>query len=192
MNSHNWTSDIEALLEKVRINSVYMSDLHKSNFFNIKQKLQYFRIPTIVISTINAILSVSLAAYIGQATTSMVNCALSMIASIIVSIELYLQLNKNMDEHYTLSKEFYTLSVNIYKMLNLQRENRNTDARAYLDEIHSAYLKLYENSQLTKARLKDNLQPIPKNDLSDASSIVSNSSTSTLSKIMVGDVICEI
>ncbi len=77
-------------------------------------------------------------------------------------------------------------------MLNLQRENRNTDARAYLDEIHSAYLKLYENSQLTKARLKDNLQPIPKNDLSDASSIVSNSSTSTLSKIMVGDVICEI
>ncbi len=47
-------------------------------------------------------------------------------------------------------------------------------------------MKSYENSQLTKARLKDNLQPIPKNDLSD----VSNSSTSTLSKIMIGDVIC--
>ncbi len=46
-------------------------------------------------------------------------------------------------------------------MLQLERKNRNVDGRAYLDETHSLYTKLYENSALLNTKIKDTLTPIP-------------------------------
>ncbi len=131
---NNFTTDIEDLLEKIRLNSVTMADIHRTKYFQVRQRLQYYRLPTIIISTINSIIAVSLQAYIGQNYTSIVNCLLSMVASIIVSIEMYYGLSRSVDEEISLSKEYYLLSVNIYKMLQLERKNRNVDGRAYLDD----------------------------------------------------------
>ncbi len=74
---NNFTTDIEDLLEKIRLNSVTMADIHKTKYFHVRQ---YYRLPTIIISTINSIIAVSLQAYIGQNYTSIVNCLLAMVA----------------------------------------------------------------------------------------------------------------
>ncbi len=71
---NNFTTDIEDLLEKIRLNSVTMADIHRTKYFQVRQRLQYYRLPTIIISTINSIIAVSLQTYIGQNYTSIVNC----------------------------------------------------------------------------------------------------------------------
>ncbi len=188
---NNFTTDIEDLLEKIRLNSVTMADIHRTKYFQVRQRLQYYRLPTIIISTFNSIIAVSLQAYIGQNYTSIVNCLLSMVASIIVSIEMYYGLSRSVDEEISLSKEYYLLSVNIYKMLQLERKNRNVDGRAYLDETHSHYTKLYENSALLNTKIKDALTPIPQQH-KDNNPLPSSSSLSSLGRVIVGSVNCEI
>ncbi len=186
---NNFTTDIEDLLEKIRLNSVSMAEIHRAKYFQVRQRLQYYRLPTIIISTINSIIAVSLQTYIGQGYTSIVNCLLSMVASIIVSIEMYYGLSRSVDEEISLSKEYYLLSVNVFKMLQLERKNRNVDGRAYLDEIYSNYMKLYENSALLNTKIKDSLTPIPHQQ---KESLSTTTSLSSLNKLVVGSVNCEI
>ena len=189
-NITDWSDDIEIMLEKIRINSVILSDKHKRNFFILKNSLLYYRLPTIIISSVNSILAVGLSAYIGQQSTSITNCILSLIASIIVSIELYLGIQKNTEEELQVSKEYYMLSISIFKMINLERQNRSIDGKSFLDEVYSTYTKLYERSNLLKVELDDNLAKIP---VKIGSSVASNSSSSTLSKfIQIGNINCEI
>lgn len=189
-NITDWSDDIEIMLEKIRINSVILSDKHKRNFFVLKNSLLYYRLPTIIISSVNSILAVGLSAYIGQQSTSITNCILSLIASIIVSIELYLGIQKNTEEELQVSKEYYMLSISIFKMINLERQNRSIDGKSFLDEVYSTYTKLYERSNLLKVELDDNLAKIP---VKIGTSVASNSSSSTLSKfIQIGNINCEI
>ncbi len=48
-SSINYTSDIEGILEKIRINSVLLSNVHKKRYLELNQSLKYYKIPIIVI-----------------------------------------------------------------------------------------------------------------------------------------------
>ncbi len=102
---------------------------------------------------------------------------------------MYYGLSRSVDEEISLSKEYYLLSVNVFKMLQLERKNRNVDGRAYLDEIYSNYMKLYENSALLNTKIKDSLTPIPHQQ---KESLSTTTSLSSLNKLVVGSVNCEI
>ena len=56
--------DIEILLENIRQNCVLLNREHKKRYLRLKQTLKYFRIPIIVLSGVNSLLSVSLQNYI--------------------------------------------------------------------------------------------------------------------------------
>ena len=59
-----------------------------------------------------------------------------------------------------MSKEFYTLSTEIYKVLSLAPEDRGEDGIQYLNKKYSHYTKLVKNSNLLKQRFKeDKLTP---------------------------------
>ena len=93
----DWTPDIEAVLENLRINCVTLSKEHKKQYFQLKYILQYFRLPVIIISGINSIVSVGLQPYATQEAISMTTCVLALVCSIIGSIELYLAIQKSME-----------------------------------------------------------------------------------------------
>ena len=54
-----------------------------------------------------------------------------------------------------MSKEFYTLSISIYKYLYLPKTVREINGKDYLNKVYSQYTKLCENSQLLKQRFKN-------------------------------------
>jgi len=59
-----------------------------------------------------------------------------------------------------MSKDFYTLGTDIYKVLSLAPEDRGEDGIQYLNKKYAHYSKLVENSNLLKARFKeDKLTP---------------------------------
>jgi hypothetical protein len=168
---NNWTPDIETVLDHIRFNSVLLSKEHKTRYFYLKKILRYFRLPIIVISSVNSVISVGFQNYISQTTISLINCMLALFCSLVASIEMYLAINRQMEDELMAAKEFYFISIDIFKVLQLQIERRPPDGKAYLEDRYKLYIKLVETSHLSNKRITDKLTPI-----NYTPSIVSNNS----------------
>jgi hypothetical protein len=150
-----WTPGIESILEEIRQNSMTISEYHKDRYYHQKGHLKYFRIPTIIFSAMNSVFSVGLQPYCAQQLISVLCCLISMVCGIISSIELFLSIQTTMENELIASKEFYLLSVDIFKMLYLERETRMINGKTYLDETYQTYCKLIENTNLVKKNMKN-------------------------------------
>ncbi len=161
-SEYTWTSEVEEICEKLRINAVNLSEYHRKRYYHFKGYGKYFRIPLIVLASLNATASVGLQGYIQQEAISGITCLLGMTMGILGSIELYLGIQSSMELELKQSKEFYTLSVDLFKTLSLRRENRSEDGKDFLNKKYSYYIKLCESSNLLKRKLHvDMLSEIP-------------------------------
>lgn len=158
------SDDIETILDKIRRNSIQLNYAHKQTYEKLKNKLVYFRLPTICLSAINSVFSVGLSAYMKQQDVSVINCLISLVCGIIVSVELYLQIEKAMSVEYDVSKSYYLLSIEIQRFLLTKRENRTIDCQPFLDKSYNQYTKLFENSRLLKKSIHDNLTDLERED----------------------------
>ena len=152
--------DIENLLENIRLNCVVLNKEHKKRYIKLKHTLKWFRIPIIVLSGINSLLSVSLQNYLEQGIISISTALVSLTCGIIGSVELYLSIQQNMEMELITSKDYYLLGIDIFKILSLQEKNRNVELKAFLDEKFQIYQKLVENSNILEKKVLDKLCPI--------------------------------
>ena len=173
------SDDIENILDKIRRNSIQLNYAHKQTYEKLKNKLIYFRIPTIILSSINSVFSVGLVAYMPQQQVSVINCLISLVCGIIVSVELYLQIEKAMSVEYDVSKSYYMLSIEIQRFLLTNRANRTIDCQPFLDKSYNQYTKLFENSRLLKKSIHDTLT-----DLKDEDKIAGVTITPTQSSVL--------
>jgi hypothetical protein len=74
---------------------------------------------------------------------------------------MFFQFSKQMEVELTGSKEFYVLSTDIYKYLQLKQANRSVEGNTFLTECYSRYIKLVESSIILKKRVEDKLIDIP-------------------------------
>ena len=95
-----WSEDVEALCKDIENNASKLSFIHKHNYLYLHQQQKYFKIPIIILSSCNSIFAVGLNAYLTQDLVSSINCILSLICSIISSIELYINLQKRIENEY--------------------------------------------------------------------------------------------
>ena len=175
---NNWNSNIIEILEGVRTNAVNLSEYHRRSYFYYKNLSNYFDIPIIITSTIAGSFSVGADPYLEQRNISLISCLSSMVITILGSIKLYLNISQNLENESKMSREFYVLSVEIFKQISLPTEQRNTNGIEFLNSKYSQYIKLYEESNLLKKQYKkDTLTKIDKNliaEFSDAGSVTSN------------------
>ena len=158
----SWTSDIEQILDQVRENSVWLSQHHKKKYFYYKNVSDYFRIPTIVVSSIASVASVGLTSYVAQENISGIVCLLSLSVGIINSIELYLRIQDNLENELNTSKAYYALSIDLHKLLNLSQVNREGDPKQVLNDYYKRYEDLVQESNLLSASYPDRLNKLPK------------------------------
>lgn len=157
-----WTTEVEELLEKLRINSVNLSEYHRRRYYHFKGFGKYFRLPLIVLASINSTASVGLQPVLDQSIISGITCLIGMMMGIISAFELYLGIQNSMELELKQSKEFYTLAIDLYKMLSLRRENRGENGKDFLNKKYSNYIKLSEASNLLRRKLKvDLLTTVP-------------------------------
>jgi len=159
---NGWTTDIEGILENMRLNCITLSGSHKEKYYHYKGHLKYFKLPLIILSSLNSIASVGLTGYMEQASISMLTCMLSLFSAIIASIELYLGVQKNMESELLASRSFQLLAYDIFKTLNLATEHRQINGKIYLDDKYNEYIKLVEQANLIRnKKLIDSLAPLP-------------------------------
>lgn len=170
--------DVEQILDNLRINAVNLADYHRKRFYHFKSFGKYFRIPIIVLSSITASASVGLQPVIRQDVISGITCLLGFGIAVISSIEMYLGIQTAMDQEIALSRDYYSLAIDIFKCLNLSREHRSDEPKSYLDKKYSEYKALRETSSLLKRKLNvDLLAMIPdgmENQSIDESSVRNN------------------
>ena len=159
----DWNNRIEKVLDNIRINSLYLSNKHKARYFSLSNSIKYYRLPIIILSGINSIVSVGLQEYVLQSILSLITSLISLLCSVIGSIELYLKKNARMEADLISYTQFYLLSIEIYKTLNLNKENRPIPAKEYLQKIFSEYTKLIESSNPLETEITDKLLPIELN-----------------------------
>jgi len=169
-----WPEDADYLLENIRCNSIILSDYHKKQYFVLQSQLKYFRIPIIIISAFASVLNIGLQPYLDQNYISVLCCMLSLITGLIGSIELFLQIQKKMENELMNSRDFYLNAIDIYKVLSLEPEHRNGDGLKYLDGKFAMYCKMIENSNILDKSIQDQLAPIDVSMIEKITSSVSN------------------
>jgi len=159
-----WSAETEDLLERLRVNCVNLSEYHRSRFYHFKSWNKYFRIPMLLLASINSTASVGLNQVgVEQSVVSGITCVLGMIMGMITAVEMYLDIKSSMDKEMSQSKEFYTLSTDIFRMLRLQPEERGEEGLSFLAKKFAQYTKLKEQSDLMKKKMKhDMLATIPR------------------------------
>jgi hypothetical protein len=78
-----------------------------------------------------------------------------------------------MENELIASKDFYLLSVDIFKILSLERGTRMVNGKVYLDETYQTYCKLIENSNIVSEEMRNMIKPTPRL-LSDVKKDVGN------------------
>jgi len=157
-SDHNvWGDDIERILKDILFNSSLMSEHHKEEHLKYDRRLKWYKLPIIIASGINSIISVSLNQYIEQSYVSVINCLISLTISIIGSIELFLQINKKSDEEAKSYKEFYNLSLKINNLLKLEHEHRTEEPKIFLNDVINEYQTIFNESQINGLGLDDKL-----------------------------------
>ena len=123
--------------------------------------------PIIVISGFSSIISVGFQSYIPQSQISIITCLLSLLCSIIGSIELYLAIQTQMESELISSKDFYLLSIDIFKMLALDRAHRPMEGSDYLADKYKDYCEFFKKSNTISKKMDDKLIHFDNNMLSN-------------------------
>ena len=137
----SWNPSIDALLNKIRMNSVQLTNRHIKNHLYYKNCSKYFEIPTIILSVFIRSFSVgSDNPFLRQGTTSLVLCGISMIITILTSIKLYMKITENSANESEFAVQFKTLAIEIFKTLSKSDEYREVVGIEYLNKnIHLLY-----------------------------------------------------
>ena len=144
--TESWSSDIETILSNV---------LSNCNLLLIEHK--YFKIPLIILASLNSVFSVGLNNFINQDIVSVITCLISLICACISSIELFLQLHQSTETSLIAYQGYEILSRKISSTLKLERKNRESHGLPFLTSILNEYNKLFETSLVLKINIPDKL-----------------------------------
>jgi len=153
----SWSDDIELVLRNILYNSNVLSSQHKDNYLQYKARLIYYKIPVIILSAVNSVISVGLSQFIKQDAVSVITCLLSLICGCISSIELFMNINKNQEIELDAYRGFTALSIKLSSTLKLERENRDAHGTQFLTTVISEYNRLFENSLVLISDIDDKL-----------------------------------
>jgi hypothetical protein len=158
----SWTEDINKILQSLQDNTDQYQKFHKEKYIRYKSTLIIFRIPVIVLSSVNSVLSVGLSNYIQQETTSVINCLMSLTCATISAVELFLGINKKMEQSLMSYHGYKLLSIKLATQLRLDVQNRTEDGHEFLTEVLTEYKNLFESSNVLSKSFNDKLlKPIP-------------------------------
>ena len=175
-----WNIELMTLLDKIRLNSYVMSEKHRKRFIKFSSWSKYFDLPVIVCSVFSS--SFSSLGMIPLQESNLITTSISMFIAVLTSIKLYLNLSSNINDEIALSKDFYILSVNIFKMLRLNEQDRHINPLEFLNSNYNQYIKLIEQSSLLQHNIKkDELINIDIRKYLDSPSKSASSSNSDIS-----------
>jgi len=175
-NTILWNEVYINILQRIRMNAVQLNKKHTARYIYFNSLSKYFDIPIIIASVFSS--SFMNLNVVGPNNASVITTIISMVIAILSSIKLYLNLTNNINTEIALSKAYYILSINIFKILNLKPDD--IDIKAYIEEQYAEYCKLMEQSSVLYRNIHKDLLTV--NDYFDESFTTPKSSIAPLSE----------
>ena len=113
--NEQWTEGIFDVLDRIRVNCYELSEVHSYKYDYYKELAKAYRIPIIVLSGINTFAAVGLDGVMEPQHVSIITSLISLTCGIITAVELYLNVQKKMENELISHKDYYKLSLEIYK-----------------------------------------------------------------------------
>ena len=156
-HERSWTADKELILTNLLDNIKKLQNIHRVKYISLKQYLTYFRVPLIILSSMNSVFSVGLTLFISQKDTSVINCIFSLVCAIISAIELFLQVQRSMELELTSYHQYKMLAIKISSTLKLERTNREIEGTSFLNQVIDEYKNIVQNSIVNNDDVEDRL-----------------------------------
>ena len=144
--NEQWTEGIFDVLDRIRVNCYELSEIHSYKYEYYKEVAKAYRIPIIVLSGINTFAAVGLNGALDPQHVGILTSLISLACGIITAVELYLNVQKKMENELISHKDYYKLSLEIYKTIKIEADKRGVDGKTFLDDKFNAYEKLLQNS----------------------------------------------
>jgi len=185
MDNDIWTDTIINLLQRIKYNSMLLHHKHRHRYMKYRTISKYFDLPIIVMSVFSS--SFPSLNVISPDYQNIITTAISMAITILSSTKLYLNLSNNINSEIDLSKAYYILSINIFKMIMLKPSDQNPNT--FLDASFAEYSKLIETSSLLYKNIKKDLLNIDEyfkdGKISDDTSSISSDSSPRTNSILL-------
>jgi len=141
--TESWSKGIVIVLKKIRTNCINMSNYHNKRYHFYRLLLIWaFRVPLILLSGVNGFSAIGGQPYVSQASISIFNSVIAIVCGIITSIELLINIQKKMEMELESHKSFYKVAIDIYRILQLEKDRRGCDGKDFLNTKFSEYEKL--------------------------------------------------
>ena len=137
-----WCENIERVLDRLRRNCTQLSSYHNYKYQYCKKNVVWFRIPIIILSGINTFISVGISDHVPQNIVSIATSIVSLICGIITSVEMLMKYQDKMENELDAHRSYYKLSIDIYKMISVDRKFRKSGGKDFLEEKFGEYEKL--------------------------------------------------
>lgn len=146
-----WTADMELALSKILNQCLLMEKEHRKRYFFLTGLGQYFDLPTIILTSITAVLAQMLGQYLDVSMVNNIVTGLTLIASILVGVKIYLQLPSRRTTEKEVWEGLVLLATNISFVLNVERAHRVESASEFLKTIQAEYrLLLVKGGPMSK------------------------------------------
>ena len=141
-----WTDNIEKVLDHLRLNCAQLSNYHRYRYVYYKNQVKWFKIPIIILSGINTFIAVGMVGTIGQFYVSIITSVVSLFCGIITGIEMFMKFQDKMVMELNTHRDYYKISIEIYKVISIDRKSREISGVTFLDAKFSDYEKIKSRS----------------------------------------------
>lgn len=159
----SWSEDIERVLRNMLNNCNDLQRKHKSVYLYYQGMLKYFQLPLIILSSVNSVLAVSLASYISQGKTSLVNCVFSLVCACVSSVQMFLKVEDKMKTELQAYYNYKLLALKISSTLKLQATHREINGSAFLNECMTSYKNYLESAMVLPGIIPDEIVILDEN-----------------------------
>lgn len=146
INEKVWTDNMERVLDQLRINCAQLSNYHKYKYIYYKNQVKWFKIPIIFLSGVNTFISVGMQEHLEQRYISIITSVVSLFCGIITGIEMFMKFQDKMVIELNTHRDYYKISVEIYKLISIERSSREISGTTFLDAKFGEYEKIKSRS----------------------------------------------
>ncbi len=146
INDKVWTDNMERVLDQLRINCAQLSNYHKYKYIYYKNQVKWFKIPIIFLSGVNTFISVGMQDHLEQRYISIITSVVSLFCGIITGIEMFMKFQDKMVIELNTHRDYYKISVEIYKLISIERNSREISGTTFLDAKFGEYEKIKSRS----------------------------------------------
>lgn len=143
---HTWTDNIERVLDQLRLNCAQLSNYHRYKYIYYKNQVKWFKIPIIFLSGVNTFMAVGMQENLEQNLISIITSMISLVCGIITGIEMFMKYQDKMVLELNTHRDYYKISIEIYKVISIDRNMRDGNGTTYLDAKFSEYEKIKSRS----------------------------------------------